>query len=81
MLYGCGFRSYDPDNYRDCNLLPSEVDFERQTIFVRKQKGKIDRYVPLSQHLIRGLKKYFKIENPIKHVFNSQIRRNRQKGG
>jgi integrase/recombinase XerD len=27
----------------------------------------------LSEHLIRGLKKYFKTENPIKHVFNSQV--------
>ncbi len=68
MLYGCGLRSYEL-----CNLLQSDVDFERQTIFVKKQKGKIDRYVPLSQHLIRGLKKYFKTENPIKHVFNSQV--------
>jgi len=26
----------------------------------------------LSAHLIRGLQKYFKTENPVKHVFNSQ---------
>ncbi len=68
MLYGCGLRSYEL-----CNLLQSDVDFKRQSVFVKKQKGKIDRYVPLSQHLIRGLKKYFKTENPIKHVFNSQV--------
>jgi integrase/recombinase XerD len=68
MLYGCGLRSYEL-----CNLLQSDMDFERKTVFVKKQKGKIDRYVPLSHHLIRGLKKYFKTENPIKHVFNSQV--------
>ena len=68
MLYGCGLRSYEL-----CNLLQADVDFERKTVFVRKQKGKTDRYVPLSPHLIRGLKKYFKTENPVKHVFNSQI--------
>ncbi len=68
MLYGCGLRSYEL-----CNLLQSDVDFDRQSVFVKKQKGKIDRYVPLSEHLIRGLKKYFKTENPIKHVFNSQV--------
>ena len=68
MLYGCGLRSYEL-----CNLLQSDIDFERKTVFVKKQKGKIDRYVPLSDHLIRGLKKYFKSENPIKHVFNSQV--------
>ena len=67
MLYGCGLRSYEL-----CNLLQADIDFVRKTVFVRKQKGKIDRYVPLSAHLIRGLQKYFKTENPVKHVFNSQ---------
>jgi site-specific recombinase XerD len=68
MLYGCGLRSYEL-----CNLLQSDIDFERKSVFVKKQKGKTDRYVPLSTHLIRGLKKYFKTEHPIKHVFNSQL--------
>jgi site-specific recombinase XerD len=68
MLYGCGLRSYEL-----CKLLQSDVDFERKTVFVRKQKGKIDRYVPLSPHLIRGLQRYFKTENPVRHVFNSQV--------
>lgn len=68
MLYGCGLRSYEL-----CNLLQSDIDFERKTVFVKKQKGKTDRYVPLSAHLIRGLKKYFKTEHPIKYVFNSQV--------
>lgn len=68
MLYGCGLRSYEL-----CNLLQSDVDFDRKTVFIKKGKGKIDRYVPLSSHLIRGLKKYFTTENPIKYVFNSQV--------
>ena len=68
MLYGCGLRSYEL-----CNLLQSDIDFERKTVFVRKQKGKVDRYVPLSPHLARGLRTYFRTENPVKHVFNSQI--------
>jgi len=68
MLYGCGLRSYEL-----CNLLQSDIDFDRKTVFVKKQKGKVDRYLPLSKHLIRGLKKYFKTENPIKYVFNSQV--------
>ena len=75
MLYGCGLRSYEL-----CNLLQSDIDFERKTVFVKKQKGKIDRYVPLSSHLIRGLKKYFETENPIKHVFNSQITKDGEVG-
>lgn len=67
MLYGCGLRSYEL-----CNLLQSDLDFERKTVLVKKQKGKIDRYLPLSPHLIRGLKKYFETEKPVKYVFNSQ---------
>lgn len=68
MLYGCGLRSYEL-----CNLLQSDIDFDRKMVFIRKQKGKTDRYVPLSVHLIRGLKKYFKTEHPINYVFNSQV--------
>lgn len=68
MLYGCGLRSYEL-----CNLLQSDVDFDRRTVLVKKQKGKTDRYVPLSLHLVRGLKSYFETEHPIKYVFNSQV--------
>lgn len=68
MLYGCGLRSYEL-----CNLLQSDIDFERKTVFIKKQKGKADRYVPLSDHLARGLQKYFASESPEKYVFNSQI--------
>jgi site-specific recombinase XerD len=75
MLYGCGLRSYEL-----CNLLQSDIDFERRTVFVKRQKGKVDRYVPLSAHLIRGLKKYFETENPIKYVFNSQITKEAEVG-
>jgi len=68
MLYGCGLRSYEL-----CNLLRADIDFDRKTVFVKKQKGKVDRYVPLSPHLARGLKTYFRTENPVKYVFNSQV--------
>ena len=30
MLYGCGLRSYEL-----CNLLQSDIDFERKTVFVK----------------------------------------------
>jgi len=68
ILYGCGLRSYEL-----CNLLQSDVDFNRNSLFIRKQKGKTDRYVPLNTMLIRGLKKYLKTESPVKYLFNSQI--------
>ncbi|WP_223170396.1 tyrosine-type recombinase/integrase [Maribacter aquimaris] len=68
MLYGCGLRSYEL-----CNLLRSDIDFDRKTVFIKKQKGKVDRYVPLSPHLARGLRIYFNTENPVTYVFNSQV--------
>ncbi len=71
MLYGCGLRSYEL-----CNLLRADIDFDRKTVFVKKRKGKVDRYVPLSPHLARGLKAYFSTENPVKHVFNGRVTKN-----
>lgn len=68
MLYGCGLRSYEL-----CALRICDVDFERKTVFVKKKKGKVDRYVPLSDHLARGLKKYLATESPVTFLFNSQV--------
>ncbi len=34
LLYGCGLRSYEL-----CNLLQSDVDFERKTLLVKKRRG------------------------------------------
>jgi site-specific recombinase XerD len=68
MLYGCGLRSYEL-----CNLRLCDVDFERKTVFIKKQKGNFDRYVPLSNMIISGLKKYIKTESPVEFLFNSQV--------
>ena len=75
MLYGCGLRSYEL-----CKVLQADIDFDRQTVFVKKQKGKVDRYLPLSPHLARGLKTYFETENPLKYVFNSQVTKDGEAG-
>lgn len=68
MLYGCGLRSYEL-----CDLLQSDLDFERKILFVKKKKGKSDRYVPLNAMLIRGLQAYLKSDSPKEYVFNSQV--------
>lgn len=68
MLYGCGLRSYEL-----CNLRIADVDFDRKTVFIRKQKGNYDRYVPLSDLLARGLQKYLNTEHPLEFLFNSQV--------
>jgi len=68
MLYGCGLR-----NYELCELEQKDLDFDRKTVFIKKKKGNYDRYVPLSDILINGLKKYFETEHPVRWVFNSQV--------
>lgn len=68
MLYGCGLRSYEL-----CALRLCDVDFERETVFVKKQKGKVDRYLPLSKHLARGLHDYISTDSPQTFLFNSQV--------
>lgn len=68
MLYGCGLRSYEL-----CSLRLSDIDFDRKTVFVKKQKGNFDRYVPLSDLIIKGLKKYISTESPVDFLFNSQV--------
>jgi integrase/recombinase XerD len=42
-------------------------------VVLSKQKGNYDRYVPLSDLLIRGLKKYISTESPVAYLFNSQV--------
>lgn len=68
MLYSCGLRSYEL-----CNLRLADIDFDRKTVFVRKQKGNCDRYLPLSEKIINGLQEYIKTENPVEFLFNSQV--------
>lgn len=67
LLYGCGLRCLEVRSVRLCDL-----DFDRKQLRVVQGKGKKDRYVPLSEHLIRGLKKYIETEKPQEYLFNGQ---------
>lgn len=67
LLYGCGLRCFEVRNVRLSNL-----DFDRKQLHVVQGKGKKDRYVPLSEHLIRGLKIYISTEKPQDWIFNGQ---------
>ena len=75
MLYGCGLRYMDA---RSARL--QDLDFDRKQLKVVQGKGKKDRYVPLSEHLIRGLEKYIEAEKPQDYVFNGQSLPNRAGG-
>jgi site-specific recombinase XerD len=67
VLYGCGLRCFEV-----CNVRLEDLDFDRKLLHVVQGKGKKDRYVPLSDHLIRGLKKYIEAEQPHDWLFNGQ---------
>ena len=67
LLYGCGLRCFEARNIR-----LSDLDFDRKMLHVRLGKGKKDRYLPLSEHLVRGLKAYIAAESPQDWLFNGQ---------
>ena len=75
LLYGCGLRCMEVRSIR-----LQDMDFDRRQLRVVQGKGKKDRYVPLSEHLIRGLKSYIEVEKPVEWLFNGQPLPNRSGG-
>ena len=71
LIYGCGLRCME---LRNIEL--QHLDFDRKMLHVVQGKGSKDRYVPLSEHLIRGLKTFIKVENPHQYLFNGNQNRN-----
>lgn len=65
LLYDCGLRRFEL-----LNLKLPDIDFDRKMIHIREGKGRKDRYVPLGNLLIRGLKKYIFAEKPQEWLFN-----------
>jgi len=74
LLYGCRLRCMEA---RSVTL--KGLDFDRKSLHVVQSKGRKDRCVPLSDHLIRGLKKYIAAERPMEWLFNGKP--NGQGGG
>lgn len=66
LLYGCGLR-----NFELCNLKVTDVDLNRKMLHVRKGKGRKDRYIPLCDMLVRGIKTYLQSECPTDYLINS----------
>jgi site-specific recombinase XerD len=77
LLYGCGLRCFEVRS-----LKIADLDFDRKMLHVRNGKGKKDRYVPLSEMLIRGLKSYIEAEQPQTWLFNGKDQEiTNQRGG
>lgn len=69
LLYGCGLR-----NFELCQLKLTDVDLDRQQLHVREGKYRKDRYIPLCDLLVRGIKKYIEAEAPVDYLFNGKSR-------
>ena len=67
MLYGCGLRRFEL-----LQIELQDLDFDRKMLHIVRGKGRKDRYVPLADMLIRGLKNYIQAENPVRWLFNGQ---------
>jgi site-specific recombinase XerD len=64
LLYGCGLRCQE---VRSLQL--RHLDFDRRLLHVVQSKGNKDRYLPLSGHLIRGIRTYIAAERPTTFLF------------
>lgn len=67
LLYGCGLR-----NFELCNLRIEDIDIDRKTLHIRQGKGRKDRYIPLCDLLIRGIRIYLSAEKPVEFLFNGK---------
>lgn len=56
------------------NIKISDVDFNRKTIHIREAKFKKDRYVPISDATIKGVKIYMDTSKPKVWLFNGRVR-------
>jgi site-specific recombinase XerD len=64
LIYSGGLRSCELRN-----LQIKDIDSGRMLIHIRQSKNHKDRYVPLSENILRGLRTYYKDERPQNYLF------------
>lgn len=57
------------------NLKIADVDLDRQIVHIRKSKNKKERYIPMSNHSVRGIKKHLTINSPSVYLFENMSRK------
>jgi len=65
LIYSSGLRAGEASR-----LKISDVDSGRMMIHIRQSKYNKDRYVPLSEKMLFGLKKYYLAYHPVEYLFN-----------
>jgi len=68
LIYAAGLRISEL-----CNLRISDLDFDRKQIRIRQSKGNKDRYVIMSEYIIKGLKRHMAEAKPSVYVFNGRV--------
>lgn len=54
------------------NLKIKDIDSARMIIHIKNAKGRKDRFVPLSNHILNLLREYYKQYKPTEYMFNGQ---------
>ena len=67
LIYSAGLRSSEA-----INMKISDIDFERETVHIKRSKYNKDRVVPLSKLIAKGLRKYLAVEHPYTWLFNGK---------
>ena len=57
------------------NLLIGDIDLDRGQVHVRLSKNKKDRYITMSSHTVRGIKKHIALNSPMDYLFESPTRK------
>jgi len=70
LIYDTGLRI---DEFT--SLLISDVDLDRRQVHVRQSKFKKDRYVSMSEHAVRGIRKHLALCKPSVYLFESSVRK------
>jgi site-specific recombinase XerD len=69
VIYDCGLRISEV-----INLKITDIDFNRQQVHIRQSKYKKDRYVPISDLVLRGILLYMNTSKPKEWLFNGKLR-------
>ena len=67
LIYACGLRRSEL-----LNIVPNDIQSERNLLFIRQSKGKKDRVVPIGNFLIEQLREYYKLFRPKVYLFEGQ---------
>lgn len=64
LMYDCGLRRFEL-----LNVKLVDIDFDRKMLHIREGKGRKDRYVPIGDLTLKGVKKFIENEKPKDFLF------------